>query len=558
MLRRDLFKSLALFALEPAIACESVKAPSQLVSSSLIDVHAHVFNASDLPVEKFLKIVILDLYPQPGVQRLLNNKDRDIVDWLLELFLFILGENRAPTAREEIEVLSGRAAALPRAKELDTAAQTTIKRTGEFLKGLAQPEGMTFRQHRPTEPGAILLRDAIVRAANGEIRSLRSMSAEDFEGVAERAYNSGADVGLYLRWFTLFTVYRHVLVDRLAADHERQGYKPLMLSPATIDYSRWLEEDVRSPLPDQVLVMDLIARRPAGPAVHPYVAFDPLREVYFRHGKDQISPLQIARQALVDHGFIGVKLYPPMGFEPLGNSNAWPDYFRFIERDLGGATRLGDELDAALHDLYDLCMEMQAPVLAHAADSNGAGPTFADRADPAFWLPVFVKYPNLRVCLAHFGRFTYRSKAAPPNAPAPSPAAPEASWEWTVGTYIREHPGAPVFADLAFFSEILAADANQRRQLAGTFQLFAQRFDPGLEHLMFGTDWIMTGVVPGDTNYTQTVTQFLKEDCGFNDDAMKRILTGNAMRFLGLREGDAARERLRRFYRQNGLADKLV
>ena len=75
---------------------------------------------------------------------------------------------------------------------------------------------------------------------------------------------------------------------------------------------------------------------------------------------------------------------------------------------------------------------------------------------------------------------------------------------------------------------------------------------------MFGTDWIMTGVVPGDVNYTHAVTQFLKEDCGFDDDAMVRLLVGNAMRFLGLREGDIARERLRRFYRRNGLADKLA
>src|SRR5690242_5883527 len=140
--------------------------------------------------------------------------------------------------------------------------------------------------------------------------------------------------------------------------------------------------------------MDLIARRPAAPAIHSYVAFDPLREVYFRHGRDRISPLQLARDALANHGFVGVKLYPPMGFKPLGNSNAWPDYFRFIERDLGYATRLGDELDAALQNLYGLCVEIEAPVLAHAADSNGAGPHFADRADPAFWFPVFEKYPT--------------------------------------------------------------------------------------------------------------------------------------------------------------------
>jgi predicted TIM-barrel fold metal-dependent hydrolase len=559
VLRRDLVKSLALLALDPLIGCESA-APSsrQPATSSLIDVHAHVFNASDLPAEKFIRVVILDLYPQPGVQQLLDNKDRDIVDWLIELFLFILGEDGAPSARKEIEVLSGRAAAVRRAQDLDTAGQTTIERTGEFLKRISLPRGPGIRQRGSTERGANLLRDALTRAANLENRSARSLTAADYQAVASAAYRSSADVGVYLRWFTLFTVYRHVLVDKLTADHQRQGYKPLVLAPATIDFSRWLGEDVTSPLGDQVMVMDLIARRPVAPAIHSYIAFDPLREVYYRHAKDRISPLRVAQDALVDHGFVGVKLYPPMGFKPIANSNTWSDYFRFIERNLGAATHLGEELDAALEDLYRLCVELQAPILAHAADSNGAGPGFADRADPAFWLPVFVKYPELRVCLAHFGRFTYRSKAAPANAPPPSPAAPEGSWEWTFGGYVQRHPTAPVFADLSFFSEILTGDAQGRLRLADAFQRFARTFDPNLDHLMFGTDWIMTGVVPGDVNYTHAVTQFFKEDCGFDDNAMVRLLVGNAVRFLGLREGDIARERLRRFYQRNGLADKLA
>src|SRR6516225_375139 len=120
VLRRDLLKSLAMLALNPLIGCECTPPENQPITSSLIDVHAHVFNASDLPVEKFLRVVILDLYPQPGVQRLLDNKDHDVVDWLLELFLSVLGEDGAPTARDEIEVLSGRAAALTAAHDLDS------------------------------------------------------------------------------------------------------------------------------------------------------------------------------------------------------------------------------------------------------------------------------------------------------------------------------------------------------------------------------------------------------------------------------------------------------
>jgi hypothetical protein len=34
--------------------------------------------------------------------------------------------------------------------------------------------------------------------------------------------------------------------------------------------------------------------------------------------------------------------------------------------------------------------------------------------------------------------------------------------------------------------------AQGRQRLAGAFQRFARTFDPGLDHLRFGTDWIMT------------------------------------------------------------------
>jgi hypothetical protein len=45
--------------------------------------------------------------------------------------------------------------------------------------------------------------------------------------------------------------------------------------------------------------------------MHGYVAFDPLREVYFARGKDagpdgspNLRPLDLVRQALTQHGFI--------------------------------------------------------------------------------------------------------------------------------------------------------------------------------------------------------------------------------------------------------------
>ena len=76
--------------------------------------------------------------------------------------------------------------------------------------------------------------------------------------------------------FSLFRLYRHILVDLLDRETRAQGFRPLLLTPAIIDYDRWLGENVvRSPLRDQMEVMDRISRHPSGPAVHGY--FDTTR-----------------------------------------------------------------------------------------------------------------------------------------------------------------------------------------------------------------------------------------------------------------------------------------
>ena len=100
----------------------------------------------------------------------------------------------------------------------------------------------------------------------------------------------------------------------------------VLIAPALVDYSRWLQERVASPFRDQIRLMGMISARDQGPAVHGYAPFDPLHEVYFRKasaaGVDhEYEPaLGLAADAIDNHGFLGVKLSPPMGFRPTGNA----------------------------------------------------------------------------------------------------------------------------------------------------------------------------------------------------------------------------------------------
>jgi hypothetical protein len=99
----------------------------------LIDAHCHVFNATDLPARRFLKIVIADRYPAQGVARLLELDRQDVVDHLIDLMLFIVGQGKAPTAAGEIAVLQGTSPKLARHETQEAATSFTARTTAAYL-----------------------------------------------------------------------------------------------------------------------------------------------------------------------------------------------------------------------------------------------------------------------------------------------------------------------------------------------------------------------------------------------------------------------------------------
>ncbi|WP_419694185.1 amidohydrolase family protein [Mesorhizobium muleiense] len=540
MLRREFIK-LGLIAALPLEGCRTLEEFE--VTGRSIDAHCHVFNASDLPVVRFIKQTFLRRYPEQYEKRILDVEDPDLLDFLLELVTRLLGTGAAPTADDEVKVLLGAREPSPAGVDYDLAKARAVDGTARFIRELeSRARGPVTMGVAETSPEARQL-NAFLRAVDEGGPRVEAITPLQSKRIATKAFSRLDQIGAYLRWIPLFTLYRYKLVDRLAADHKRQGREPLLLAPAMVDFEHWLGESVnRSPLPDQVKVMGLLAKRAEGPPVHGYFGFDPLREIYFRVGKDPVSPLQLARTALEEHGFLGVKLYPPMGFRASGNKPPYPQRVR---------TQLGfdpsKKLDEALDQLYKLCDDLGAPILAHGHASNGAGPNYDARADPAFWLPVFGTYPKLHVCLAHFGRFRVVSEGAPGTE------LPANSWEWRLGAYMRENPNAPIYADLSFFSEVLHADRVERAKLASDFSAWIREFDPDVKHLLFGTDWLMLGMDPEYDRYIPTIDAFLRHDCHWSDDMINRVFVTNALRFFGLQAGEKTHGRLVAFYERSKL-----
>jgi predicted TIM-barrel fold metal-dependent hydrolase len=534
--------------LSPLWAQTNARAP-------VIDVHAHIFNATDIPARTFLRIVVLGHYPEQATEKLLDFRAPDTVDWLISLFVWIVAD-RAPTARAEIAFLSGNSG-IDAPADVNASATITQQRLKTFMERLDRPAsaGNLAPASAPKLPaiskgGRERLRAALKKAGGGSKRQAAGLTAGEFS--ASAAFASPTDIGAYLRWFNLFTLYRHTLADQLSQAYDAQNLRPLLIAPAIVNYSRWLGEEVASPLEDQVEVMGYVSKRAAaGAMVHGYVGYDPLEQVFHRRGfqghSDQIA---LIRSAVEDHGFIGVKLYPPMGFKPLHNAPG-QSYPKPVLDKLGG--RLSDDLNLALEELFQLCVALDVPVLAHAAASNGSGPEYAGRGDPAFWLPVLARYPKLRLCLAHFGRFTYRSAAVPPSLPLP-----DSSWEWVLGKQIRNNPGSQFYADLSYLTEAQASDAENRRNLGRQMRRYISEFDPKLDHLLYGSDWIMLGKEPRNATYATDLASFLKVEIGLDQQTLDRVLRLNAVRFLGLLKGNGARERLTSFYRRNSLDERRL
>jgi predicted TIM-barrel fold metal-dependent hydrolase len=343
------------------------------------------------------------------------------------------------------------------------------------------------------------------------------------------------------------------------------------MTPALVDFTRWLDaSETPMTISKQVALMSRLSReRPADlPHIHGFVPFDPLRQAIYDKigGPAADSPLAIVENAIMLQGFIGVKLYPPMGFRASDNARAgndFPCWVRFGKGSLGydetwsgrghGNDGLGNEpgalLDAALMKLFEWCAANHAPIMAHTNNSNGAGPGYGSRADPMYWQPVLQKFPTLRVNFAHFGGFNEAFVKGRLNLDALNK-----TWEWTIGRMVSAAPDRPIFADISYFSEVLDGHSQQRKDALACMRRFRETFPNSDRILLYGTDWSMIG----HEDKFITSTEFLPDivagflsDVGYNMKERENIFFRNAIRFLALRSADrvnSTRGRLEQFY----------
>lgn len=156
--------------------------------------------------------------------------------------------------------------------------------------------------------------------------------------------------------------------------------------------------------------------------------------------------------------FGGVKLYPPLGFDP------WPE--NRVER-------------ATVEVLYDFCEKNRVPIITHCDDEGfrTIGLEAAWRqTDPASYRPALQKYPELIIDFAHFGMQYCKTVLG----------ASTTDWRDSILSLMLEYPN--VYTDISFNGVDPAYYDSLASLLGGMGEA---RRDIALRRIMFGSDFLV-------------------------------------------------------------------
>jgi amidohydrolase family protein len=522
------------------------------------DVHTHVFNAVDVQTALIFEKVLEHDHPE------------------LQVFGPLLGAlgNFAPSVKQENEALNGlEDAANSRNHGILQAAARRL-RTDRFLDAQRRlvdayrktygPGAPSYQVRGLASPAAAARYEAAkarlqynieLLASSPDFDTFRSRQHAVLRAAAVAPAGTGSSVANAVDGAFAFMVrdfsYRYASVHEYLEEYSAGPTRKIDLMVTTyIDYDWPLGTEKPPPctLAEQMQLAERISRLTRG-WVHSNVPFCPFKQVAFNRGLTTQNPMALVRDAILNHGHIGVKFYPPMGFRPLGNADLPIDYWDdspLVNRLKRPA--LGPDLDQALKGLYDFAGEYEVPLMAHTSPTMMVLDKYkTDVLDPSCWSKVIGYRAGLRINFAHFGN----TDMLPPNGNDANARGLMALMTAGAGS-----PGEHLYADSAYLADMLSDSGGMEKEFA---KLLARPPAPGCaplaERLMYGTDWDMM-VIEGKATrgyLDDFMTMFgqlaLKPDLDPQHDLVNRFFGLNAIDYLGLRPGKRTRQRLDDFHR---------
>lgn len=546
-----------LFRRDLSPICPTAPEVSYLDGPLTIDAHCHVFNGTDLQVKEFLSRVAV------GQGGMLGSAARALGELLEQLAWEV-----APSGDAELQKLNEVAAALQTCTSAGFAVEIGKLRQDGYTRGLIQlnralERSQTFRELRnkraqnllsvaPDSDDATRLEAlAIIESLPPTAQAYRELS--DRKSLTIQSFRSLSAQGLIAFVLQNFQ-YRYVSVHDYLSLYNRPGARVVdLMLPSMVDYDYWLGngQTTHTPLETQMLVMQQLAIVTGG-RVHGFIPFDPLRQVAHDLGHSGSDSLSLVKRAVMLHGAVGVKLYPPMGFAALGN--ATKDGKGFWKQNwLPGWTDrsdLGARLDDAMRSLFAWCQAEQVPLMAHTSESNGPSKEFQKLTAAEYWQLALAEFPRLRISFGHFGG----------SAPVEDGLARARSFAQLMSAD-PSRGGSAAFADAGYFVEVLSKEPQLLQQVRQLYEETSAKGDAALvNRFMYGTDWEMTlteGQVNGYLGDFENLFAELEVQPRFKSqglaDLSAKFFGVNAARWAGLMPGEATRTRLDAFYKAHSV-----
>jgi predicted TIM-barrel fold metal-dependent hydrolase len=375
----------------------------------------------------------------------------------------------------------------------------------------------------------------------------------------------------YRRWADILSIDEVAdIASKMVQTFEKDGidlYVPLM-----IDYEYWFKNTPEPSIASQIdaVYRDIVL--PFKGAVHPFAPFDPARELAHRAGlpgpdapdggpPEKHSSLELAKDAIRNKGFIGVKVYNSLGYRPLGN--AAMDYRRrwiFRHNRMGRYSAFtGEQFDQVLSELYTFCVQEQVPITAHCV-SDGVeaypGASF-DFCSPAYWREVLDRFPDLHLNLAHFGWGQNQDYQETRRLLMMLRYRGKKTWVREVCEMLQKY--RYLFTDVSHHGVVIESDIAQYK---AAYKAMCSDF-PGLiqKKLLYGIDWHVITRMDNFENFKDKYLEVLRDENLFTEEEIEDFLGGNALHFLGLLPlwTSAAdgwtrnRKRLQGFYENNAI-----
>ena len=488
-------------------------------STRVIDVHAHFFNASDVPVRGFIAECLGHRAP-PALQRLLRAVS-PIADVLARL---------APTASEEslsLRDLLGATSAAFSAKQDPAAvvrkamADEAVKAAGRVAEATRNSEFQRRYREMKQRPGAFSLPpsapisdDEVLQAVNAAkkptapgtpIGALRAAPA------SADAKSDAADGMLGFLFYMLSN--RSSNLDAYMETYARGtgafGIDTVLGSLVDFDY--WLDCPPVSGHDEQIELSALIAKM-SGNYLRPIVAYNPWTDI-----EQGGAGLTRVLNAVKTHGFIAVKIYPPTGFRPAGNATT----------ETHTSKRRPDlkKLDQRLEAFFDTCAAERIPVIAHANRSNGRDDAHDEFSRPDDWRALLARYASA-------------TKTPIINVGHVGGAAGE-PWTAQFAKLMADSPRIALYGDIGYWDELMCPgtpdqickDARTRLEGALAVPIDPQQGVTVADRVMFGTDWLMLSQVKRWADYPTALYESVKTIAPNHVD---RIFGGNAAACFGL------------------------